>query len=304
MSKKNTGPFVSQISLDLAEQLKIDLKEQGFELKKPDYTVFAARKKGVSCTLYESGKLVVQGKDKDEFIEFYLEPQILEDFSYSHGDSLIEEKLDLTPHCGVDEAGKGDYFGSLCVAGVYADSEQIKKLSSIGIMDSKVIKDPKIRPLAKEIVSICPYHLVKISPEKYNELYPRFNNLNRLLAWGHATVIENLVKQTGATNVLVDQFGSKSLVADALSRKGVSIHLDQRPRAEEDVVVAAASIIARAAFLRSIQDLEEQFSFTFPKGAGSPVTKAGKKFLSQFGKEQLGKAAKLHFKTTEGLLQD
>src|SRR5690348_5948122 len=97
--------FTTKIDLSLAPKLEEDLKAQGFILSKPPYTLFSAKKKGVSCTLYESGSLMVQGKEMDSFMEFYLEPEILHSFTYSHP----EAHLDLKPHIGMDEAGKGDF---------------------------------------------------------------------------------------------------------------------------------------------------------------------------------------------------
>src|ERR1700730_9538190 len=108
--------FTAKIDLKLADKIKNDLIEQGFEISRPPYTVFAAKKTGISCTLYESGSLTVQGKEMQHFIEFYLEPEILQEFQFSHP----EAHLDTTPHIGMDEAGKGDFFGPLCVAAVFA----------------------------------------------------------------------------------------------------------------------------------------------------------------------------------------
>ena len=113
----NKSPcFVATIDVALEEKLRSDLTEQGFVLTHPLHTLFAAQKKGVSCTLYESGKLTVQGKDKDDFIAFYLEPEILQSFAYIHPTANI----DLTARIGIDQAGKGDFFGPLCIAGVQA----------------------------------------------------------------------------------------------------------------------------------------------------------------------------------------
>lgn len=115
--------FVATIDLALAAKLQTDLREQGFELTKPPYTIFSAQKQGISCTLYTSGKITVQGKGKDDFIAYYLEPEILKSLAYTYPESGV----DMTPHIGVDEAGKGDFFGPLCIAGVQADEEGIKK---------------------------------------------------------------------------------------------------------------------------------------------------------------------------------
>jgi len=296
-NKESTAPktrcFVTTVSVDIAEKLRRGLEDQSFLLSTPPYTLFSGKKKGVTCTLYQSGKLVVQGKAMGEFIEFYLEPEILGDFSYTYQ----ELSIDKTPRIGIDESGKGDFFGPLCIAGVYAGNDDIEKLCRIGVKDSKAISDKKIHKLAKEIRSLCSWHVVKLTPIKYNELYASFRNLNSLLAWGHATTIENLVEQTQCTNVIIDQFASEHVVESALRKKNVVVNLKQRHRAESDHVVAAASILARAAFLDELERLSEDCSITLPKGASRAVIEAGKRFAAKYGNEAFCKVAKLHFKT-------
>jgi ribonuclease HIII len=285
--------FVATIDIALADKLREDLVDQGFEMKTVLHAIFSAQKEGVSCTLYKSGKLMVQGKKKDEFIAYYLEPEVLKDFSYSYPKACV----DKTPHMGIDEAGKGDFFGSLCIAGVYADGAAIEKLLGLGVKDSKKMADSVIEALAKEIKKIVPYAVIAISPKKYNELYPRFQNLNRLLSWGHASVIEQLVEKTGCREVLIDKFGDESLVIGALKKKSVIVNLTQRHRAEEDVVVAAASILAREAFVIGIRFLSREAGFEIPKGASTAVVIAAQKLIHQMGKGVLEKFVKVHFKT-------
>ncbi len=290
--------FVTKIDLALSEKLRTDLIDQGFELSNPPYTVFAAKKKGVSCSLYTSGKLMVQGKEKQEFIEFYLEPEILKDLSFSHPETLVDSK----PRIGIDEAGKGDFFGPLCVAGVYAGEGGVQKLLDLGVRDSKRMKDPAIVALASQIRSKFPHSIVRLYPEKYNELYAKFKNLNHLLAWGHATAIEDLVESTGCRRAIIDQFASEHVVENALKRKQLELELFQRHYGEEDPVVAAASILARAAFVEGIDNLGKMTGITLPKGASPLVIKAGKSVVAKHGKEMLNKVGKLHFKTLDVIL--
>jgi ribonuclease HIII len=295
---KSPACFVTKVDLSLAEKLKHDLLEQGFTLSTPPYTLFSAQKEGISCSLYQSGKLVVQGKEKDEFITYYLEPEIMKELTYSYP----EQNVDFTPHIGIDEAGKGDFFGPLCIAGLYANEAQIKKLLELGVRDSKRMSDQSVIKLSKILRAQFAYSIVRLSPHKYNELYEKFKNLNRLLAWGHATAISDLVTQTSCDNVLIDQFASEHLVINALKQKDVNVHLTQRVRAEEDLVVAAASIIARGVFLESLKMLSEEVGLTLPKGASSIVIKAGKMFIIKHGQDALNKVAKLHFKTTQQVI--
>ncbi len=285
--------FVATIDLSLAEKLKADLENQGFELTTPPYTIFSALKKGVSCTLYTSGKLTVQGKGKDDFISFYLEPEILQSLSYSYPEVGIE----MTERIGIDEAGKGDFFGPLCIAGVHANEEGIKALISMQVRDSKRMSDKSVLSLSKKIKDRLQHSIVRLPPRKYNELYSSFHNLNQLLAWGHATAIGELVQKTSCTNVIIDQFASESLVENALKRKNITTKLVQRHRAEDDPVVAAASILARSAFLEGLDHLSAQVGMPLPKGASSAVIEAGKKLVAKNGKEILESVAKLHFKT-------
>jgi len=296
MNKPNC--FVAQIDLALAPKLEADLKDQGFELGAPVYTIFQAKKKGVSCTLYQSGKLTVQGKEKEEFITFYLEPEILGNLSYSYPTLDIDQ----TPHIGVDEAGKGDLFGPLCIGAVYADEAGIEKLIQMGIRDSKRMQDSTILKLAKQIRETYLYTTIKIFPAKYNELYERFRNLNSLLGWAHAAAIETLHQKSGAKKATIDQFAGEHVVLSALEKKEVEVELTQRHKGEEDPVVAAASIIARAAFVEGIDKLSEEHQVHLPKGASNLVVEAGRKFVARHGRENLSEVAKMHFKTIDKIL--
>ena len=300
MASQKPSCFVATIDLQLADRLKEGLLSQGFELSQPPHTLFAGKKKGVSCSLYTSGKMTVQGKDKDEFIEFFIEPEILQNFDYSHP----EATMDASTRIGVDESGKGDVFGPLCVAAVQAGDEMVSKLLQMGVVDSKKLTDKRALTLAKKIKeSGCPYHVVKMTPAKYNELYKKFGNLNYLLAWGHATSIESIHKKTGCKKVIVDQFASERVVLNSLARKGLhELDVLQRPRAETDPVVAAASILARAAFLEGLQELSDRCKIELPKGASKKVIAAGKDFVRKWGAEHLHGVAKMHFKTVTTII--
>lgn len=290
--------FVATVDPALAKKMLADLKNQDFEISQPPHTFFSAKKKGVSCTFYQSGKLTVQGKEMGEFIEFYLEPNILKSFEFSHGSKLF----DPSGRIGIDESGKGDFFGPLCVAGVYAEGDQIGRLKDIGVRDSKALNDTLILKLADKIKKECIHHIVKITPAKYNQLIVQFGNLNKLLAWGHATTIEILSEKTGCKKIIVDQFADERVVLTALKRKNLQLDVTQRHRAEEDVVVAAASILARATFVESIEQMERQYGLKFPKGASKQTIAAGKKFVSMLGRENLNAVGKVHFKTLDSIM--
>lgn len=292
-------PFVTTVDITIANKLRQDLENQGFDISTPAYTIFAAKKKGVSCTLYQSGKLTVQGKESPAFLEFYLEPEILGSFDTTYP----ELQLNQTARIGIDESGKGDFFGPLCIAGVYAAGEGVLKLKKMGVKDSKTLTDASILKIAAKIRANCVHHIVRINPLKYNELYLQFKNLNLLLAWGHATTIEQLVLKTGCSTVHIDQFAAKSVVINALKRKKLNVDLSQKHRGEEDLVVAAASILAREAFLNGLRELGEQFGVTLPKGASSKTIEIGKELVRKMGPEVLNNVGKLHFKTIDSILK-
>jgi len=200
-------------------------------------------------------------------------------------------------HIGVDESGKGDFFGPLCVAGVlvYEKSEQF--FLELGIKDSKKISDKKILDLEKKIRANAPYSVVAISNGKYNELYGNIKNLNKLLAWGHARVIENICENHECDYALSDQFGDESLIKSALMKYGRNIEFKQMVRAESDIAVAAASILARATYVRKMIEMEETYGIKFPKGCSQLVKDAAKEFISKYGKARLKEVCKAHFKT-------
>lgn len=285
--------FTAKIDVVLADKLKADLENQGFELTKPPYTIFSAKKKGISCTLYESGSLTVQGKDKDAFIEFYLEPEILKEFRYSHA----EVHLNTTPHIGMDEAGKGDFFGPLCVAAVFADSDGIKKMHQLGVRDSKTMSDGTVKKIAAKIKESYSFTVIRLFPLKYNELIAKFKNLNRLLGWAHAAALEDVIRKTDCHEAILDQFADKYVMENALNQKKIAVNLQQKVRGEEDLVVAAASILAREGFLDGLKKLSEEHGVELPKGAGAPAVDAAKKLFTKYGADIFQKIAKTHFKT-------
>jgi len=299
--KKSPSSFVTTLDTKISGKLLQDLKNQGFEISIPQYTLFSAKKPGISCTFYQSGKLMVQGKEMGPFIEFYLEPHILKTFTFSYKDAIFDD-IDTSNRIGIDESGKGDFFGPLCIAGVYGGGDDIREMKQMGVCDSKKLNDTKIITLAHQIRKKFVHHIVKINPLKYNELMKQFGNLNSLLAWGHATAIEQLVERTGCQKIIVDQFANERVVLTAVKRKKLDLDITQRHRAEEDLIVAAASILARCTFVEGIALLEKEFGMRLPKGASAATICAGRQFVRTHGRENLGKVGKLHFKTLDAII--
>ena len=206
-------------------------------------------------------------------------------------------------HIGTDESGKGDYFGPLVIAGVFVTQEDEKRLVELGVRDSKSNSDKRNIELSKEIIKVLGYKkasIVCIGPERYNSLYIEMgSNLNKVLGWGHARTIENLLAENKCDNAIADQFGDETVIQDALMQKGKTIKLMQTPKAERDVAVAAASIIARAKFLEELQKLGATIQETLLKGVNPAVEEIAKKIYDQGGEEMLKTFVKMHFKTTQ-----
>jgi ribonuclease HIII len=216
------------------------------------------------------------------------------------------EQSDLFPaekgHIGTDESGKGDYFGPLVIAGVFLLDEQEPVLRELGVRDSKTFSDNRVREMAEIIKKGYTHSVVAIGPERYNELYANLRNLNRLLAWGHSRAIENILGEVPCRLAITDQFGDKLYVLNALMKKGKTIELIQKTKAEEDMAVAAASILARAEFLKRLYFLSEDVGIDLPKGSSPLAEEAGVKLVKTHGLEILDKVAKKHFKLTERIL--
>ena len=268
------------------------------------YARFAFESDKCNVVFYESGKLVVQGRGTQEFIEFVLEPEILKEVKLGY-ETVLNPDL-LLPRFGVDESGKGDFFGPLCIAGVYVNEMVINSWKDKGIRDSKNIStDKRIHELAELIRKTpgCVVDSVTIGNEAYNRLYSKMRSVNAMLAWGHARVIENLMGKRYQMNpapvrAISDQFAaSKTVIEKALMASGREIELVQRHKAEEDIAVAAASILARDEFVKGIAKLEHQFQMKFPKGASAAVDAAAKQFVETLGAGELAKVSKTHFRT-------
>jgi ribonuclease HIII len=230
---------------------------------------------------------------------------------------------------GTDEAGKGDYFGPLVVAAVYVDADCRETFSDLGITDGKTLSISRIRDLAELMHARYERHIVVVQrmPNEYNSLYDDFRrrgqNLNHLLASLHAEAIHTLATRVGAKHALVDRFSKDDLITQQLRQRmkgkprlqqgapvpfqdrisgGIHLGMEmlQVPKAERDIAVAAASIIARDAFLNGMETLSEEYGICLPRGSYQ-VVEAGKEFITLHGSEALGDVAKLHFSLTDAV---
>jgi ribonuclease HIII len=301
MMNSHTSPLDSE----QVAKLRALLAERDFEFETKPHALFSARKGKLIVTVYQKGpKVLVQGRDTEDFVRFTLEPEILGEARLGYEEVRAPDQFQ--PHFGIDESGKGDYFGPLVIAGVFTDAAITRRLLDAGVMDSKRISGAaRIRQLAAMIRGIpgCTSEVVSIGPERYNDMHASFRNLNRLLAWGHARVIEKLLAaRPDCPRALSDQFARAEVLERALHQKGLSIHLEQRVRGEADPAVAAASILARERFIDWMDRCSEASGIRLPLGASDAVVRAARELVALRGPESLGKAAKLHFRTTAAVL--
>lgn len=197
---------------------------------------------------------------------------------------------------GVDESGKGDFFGPLVIAAFLADDAEADKLVAGDVRDSKKIANNKLLTIDEALRARYPHKIVTIFPSEYNDRYEKIKNLNKLLAEGHAEAITDLHSEHPADLAISDKFGKTELIERQLGLRGCDIDLKQLVRGERIIQVAAASILARAAFLRAMEALSEEFAVHLPLGAAPQVDQAGREFLKIHPVSALRKVAKLHFK--------
>jgi ribonuclease HIII len=295
--------YVCTVTPVQAAAVRGHLEDRGWRLAEAPYALFKADLAGTTVVAYQSGKLTVQGKGTAELVQFLLEPDVLHEARFGYESVLAEQERPemFEPHAGIDESGKGDYFGPLVIAACYVDAEIARQLLLLKVADSKTIKsERRMADLAGKIRTVTAgrFSVVAIGPDAYNRLYQKFGNLNRLLAWGHAKALENLLElEPSCPRAISDQFGRKETVLRALQQRGRSIVLEQHPKAEADIAVAAASILARAEFVRRLDALAQQAGIALPKGAGAAVVQAAAT-LARRDPARLGTVAKLHFRTT------
>jgi ribonuclease HIII len=299
--------YTHALTAEQATKLRALLEELGFQFTPKQYTLFFAQKNKLSVAAYEKGpKVLVQGKGVQEFVQFELEPKILGEAKLGYEEVHAPEMFE--PHFGVDESGKGDFFGPLVISGVYVDRGIARKLLDAGVQDSKRIgSDARVRALAQIIRKTAGglIETVLIGPERYNELYEKFGNLNSLLGWGHARVIENLLaKKPDCPRALSDQFADARVIKRSLLQHGRKIKIQQRPKAESDIAVAAASILAREAFIGWLERRGKAIGLVLERGVSASVKETAKKLVEKSGPQSLREVAKVHFRTAHEIAPD
>jgi len=298
---KKLASYTAKLDDAQMEKLRAICVERGWTPFEVAYTRFAfkADHAKVNVSAYTSGKVVIAGKGTEEFVTMTLEPDVIGAAKFGYDE--VHHPDWFESHAGLDESGKGDFFGPVIAATVIADKSAIDAWRKAGVQDSKKIAETqiiKLDHLIREthgvIVRTC-----FCGMPKYNELMSRPNaNLNRLLAWQHATALEQALVAKRVPWGLLDQFTKQPLVQRELARKKVeNFELRMRTKAEEDPVVAAASVVARAEFVRQMHQLSKKFGTKLQKGAGPLVKEQAHQIIEKFGARALGDFAKLHFRT-------
>ena len=304
---KKVTSYVCTLTPEQIAQLHDRLEVGGWAFSELAYGHWKAQKEHTSVAVYHSGKVVIQGGGTQDLVLYVLEPEILHEARLGYEGVLAEQENPqmFEPHAGIDESGKGDFFGPLVIACAYTDHDTAQKLLEVGVKDSKMIgTDQAMFAVARQIHTILQgrFSLVTITPPTLNQLYSRFDNLNRILAWGHARALENLLEKVpDCPRAISDQFGQGNLVQRALMERGRRITLDEHPKAEADIAVAAASILAREKYVLEMQRLSSAAGLLLPKGAGPKVTETAREFLKLHPRSDLENYAKTFFKTMESL---
>lgn len=323
-----------KVSPNTIESFRETLDDAGFSFRDQPNMVFQARGEGAVVSCYKSGSVVIQGANAEvtaAMLELgdapakapkaaktksaasagaaLLPPVVMSGSAEGRSQAFAQWHAFLgdaaqgieppSAWIGIDEAGKGDFFGPLVIAAVRVRVEDLAWLAQLGVGDSKQINDKTIRPMASELKKVLPHHVIRLMPEKYNELYTRFGNLNRLLAWGHAASSEKVLESAPAELILSDQFTKEPIVTRYFKGPGKDCRYVQRTKAETDAAVACASILARAEFLWGMHELSEKHGMLLHNGAGEPTIADARRFLARFGVDALAGVAKTHFKTME-----
>lgn len=306
MSTSNT--IVAKLNARQGQALREALNRGDFQFRKLQHAFFQARGNDVVLSYYRSGKLVIQGRGREAFLAHYLEgvgATPLEPKSAAGGSAGEQAIPELADSLGSDEAGKGDSFGGIAVAAVGVPSSLVETLLESKVADSKTLSDERMRVLAPWLREHFPHAERCLSPTEYNDAWQHHGrNVNQLLAELHRQCLAELASagETSWQVAVVDRFSAKAPVATLLQRDFADLKVVEIPRAEQHAAVAAASVLARDAFLSQMDELSQSFALDLPLGSGAPVPKALRTWENLHGTADLGKVAKLHFKNIQRYL--
>ena len=272
--KKST--FTFELKNDQQELLLGLMVNGNFRRREVPYSLYSIEGDHFNATLYAKEKhgkrkLCVQGSGAQDFIEFQLEPKGIVPVELGY-ESVLHPEL-FSAHAGSDESGKGD-FGPLVVCCAYTDERLSEEMQQLGVKDCKQMTDKAVLAAGaalRKLLGPTGYAVVKLGPAAYNRLYAKIRNINRMLAWAHGTAIEELLeKRPACDRVVVDQIApTETTIRRALKERGKKATVEQRHKAESDIAVAAASVIARELFIRDILKMSEEC------GGGTPLPPGG-----------------------------
>ncbi len=299
---KKLASYTIKLTDEQLAKLGALLSARGWERFDVAYARFAFRNDAakVNVTGYDSKKLVVAGKGTEDFVTMILEPEVTGAAKLGYDEVLHPDWFE--PHAGLDESGKGDFFGPLIAAAVIADKPMIDAWRKAGAQDSKKMSEAKILELDR-LIRATPGVVAKVihcrDMRQYNQLMgTRFRSQNQILAFQHARALQEALKEKSTPWGLLDQFTETPLVQRELVKLGVEgFDLRMRTKAEEDPVVAAASIVARAEFVRQMNALSKRFGEKLQKGASAAVKTQAHEIIRRLGADALRDFAKLHFRT-------
>ena len=324
--------FTFELTNDQQELLLGLMVNGNYRKREVPYSLYSIEGAHFNATLYEKEKhgkrkLCVQGSKAEDFVLFQLEPIVLGVASLGYEKELNPELF--SAHVGSDESGKGDYFGPLVVCCAYTDEKLSEEMQKLGVKDCKQMTDKAVLTVGaalRNLLGPTGYAVVKLGPAAYNRLYAKIRNINRMLAWAHGTAIEELLeKRPGCDRVVVDQFApTEATILRALKSRGKAAKVEQRHKAESDIAVAAASVIARELFIRDILKMSEDADFNFagkglsseqqanrsteqvfkvPMGSSDPrVRELAEEMVRKNGPTWLMNHCKAHFQTTDKVL--
>ncbi len=294
--RKKKSSYTLKLTSEQMDKLGDALQRRGWSTRTVQYARYAYDGELVKVVVYESGKLVVQGRNTEDFVANILESEVTGEFLLGYEE--VNNPDWFEPHAGLDESGKGDLFGPVVTACVIGDGDMVRSWMNSGIRDSKTITDVAILKMAKQIKATKGV-VIKVaytSMPKYNELYLKFDsNLNKFLAWLHGRSLNDALQEKKPEWGLLDQFTKQPLVQEYVGEK--DFELKMRTKAEEDPMVAAASIVARATWLQQMKKLEKVAGEKLPKGSGALAKEKAKSIYEKWGEERMGEFCKLHFKT-------
>lgn len=266
-----------------------------------NYMIARVKMATVTITIYRTNVVLFQGMDATKEYNFWAKKFNLEIIENTSADVTDYNLLNAI---GTDEVGTGDYFGPIVVCATYTTKETANKLRQLGVKDSKLLTDSQIIALSMEITKIIPYSIIILDPYKFNSLSPKHDNLNFVKAYLHNKAINSILKKLEDVKydaILIDEFTPKDKYLDYLKNsQNVISNVTTIPHGENaSLGIAAASILARVAFIRELRRLSHEYDIELLKGAGREVDRTAISFVKSYGFEGLKRVAKLKFANTE-----